>query len=354
MFMRFCGFFIWVVLVFQVNGAWALDTLTVDVGRVIFHPGENLRANVLVSVGKSNGSPVSGLEQKDFEIRENGGAAFSPVTVAPLIETEKKLVYMILMDVQAESPTSLTYMKKTVNRFLLDLGYRYPGLVMRYVDTPRFITEWGDSPKRMEEAVSAQKPDGGSPCMADGLIHGLRRLSDITAGKDGNFEQPVFILFTDGRDQGSLFSLEAAETMLLESGVSLFVIWYGPKRNAITSLAALAAKTAGGAYYASNPEELPQKIGLVTERLKNLYRVTYISNSINPHNQAYNLEVRVQAGDRIGIGAQGYITPPVTSKPAGRLLGGLLVGAIAFLLAGIVFLVKRTNKGNRETEKPVD
>ena len=155
-------------------------------------------------------------------------------------------------------------------------------------------------------------------------------------------ERRVIILLTEGRDEASMFSLEAAGTKLIESGASLFVIGYGLVNTPTMELLAdLAARTGGDAFFSSQPDDLENIFANVAERLKHQYVLTYIPKRIGLDGRHHRITVQVEQKDRHGQARLEFVSPGNDSDFP--LLPVLLIAVlISVSLIGVTLILRQS------------
>ena len=333
--------------VIAADRASAEDLLQVNLTRIAFVPGDPARVTAFVSVSGRSGSPITGLTGADFSLRENNRPFQGRIQASSFVVTDRTLCFVLVLDHGENPATSLTFVRRGVKAFVTELGYRYPGAVVSYTGQPEIIAPPGRDARRLESVVRNLIPVPDRPVLYDGILTGLQALEDCTGQKEPPPDKKALILLSDGRDEGSMFSMEAAEARLRETGTSLYHVGYGTSGTlAMECLAMAALRTGGGSFFASTPEELVPLMLRIAGLLKNQYVLTYNSDLIGPTGEAYRLGVKVKADQGQGIDEMEFITPAVETN---RSFAFTWWPVPAVLLCALVFFLLRWKRGGGHT-----
>ena len=288
----------------------ATDRLEVRVDRLTYHKRERPWVSAFVTVTDRAGRPVRDLDGRHFRLWEDGRPFKGRPVVEAFVRTDRMLAYALLVDHGEETSTSLTLVRQGVEAFIDRLGFRYPGAVVSYADYARVIAGPTGDPASLVLAVLALEPVVGRPRIYDGLLLGLQTLNAMEPDKAPTLDRWVLVLLTDGRDQGSLFAAEAAESGLIEAETALFVIGYGDESQPnLERLAGLARRSGGGYCFAGNPDDIRPCLLAAAERLLNQYVVSFPADHLKADGQTHRLRVRVTDSDQSGRDDFEFISP---------------------------------------------
>ena len=279
--------------------AWAEGGLQVNLDRVTFTPGPTTWANLFVSVADDRGRAVKLLRSSNFLLYEDGHPFLYEMEVRPFVVTDRQAAYVVLIDQSEDLATSLTLVREAVTGFLEDLGFRHQGAVGALAGRARLLAGPGRDLTELTAAAAELRPEAGGPLLYDGLFLGINTLAegtdDSSGGPAGAVDQKVLVVLTEGRDEGSLFGLDAAAAALREEGVNLFVVGYGDRESpGLVSLGRVARESGGGLYFAAEPDELPVMLDRVSDRINNKYVITYQPDLIRLDGQSHRLGLLVK------------------------------------------------------------
>ncbi|MFH1134560.1 MAG: VWA domain-containing protein [Pseudomonadota bacterium] len=305
--------------------------------------------HVFTDVVDSSGKAVIGLTEKNFQIRVGGGEPVKePFRVMPFAASEKDLSYVILLDRSRDLAASLTLIKKGAACFLNNIGFRYKGALMVYTDEPAVLTGPTSNHSRLLQALNEITPGPGQVRLFDGLLAGTTILEKTAAGEDSPVFRQALVLLTEGLDQGSQFSMDAAKAKILETGASLFVLGYGEGQGEIWRELKWLAEKSGGAFFNTGPEEFEANLAAVADRLRFQYVVTCPVDHEDWPASAARINVAVGTGGRRGEGTVEFTAPFFPRHefsfgerhlmPGLFLLGAVVLVAVALAIRGSVRL----------------
>lgn len=326
------------------GGAWADDNqgLEVRLSRVTFEMKNPPAVNLFVSVVEGDRA-CRGLGPANFHITENGRPFQGDVLVTPFVLTERDLVYAILIERGEDIGTSLSMVKKATIKFIEEMGFRYKGSIVSYSGEPSVLKG------RLADVAAGIKPGGGQARLVDGLVAGLDILKQIQE-KSPAPDQKAIILFTEGKDHGGLFSWEAAIDGIMETNCRLFVIGYGAGREKMLAKAARAARESGGHYFhVSNPDEMPDVLLAVSDMLKQVYVLSYTSDSIALDGKVHSIKIVVSGKQGRGRSELDVITPVL--KGADNRLYWVLGTAGVLLILLFALFIRFTGKTSSDNSK---
>lgn len=315
----------------------------VNVDRITFSAQDPVQVNVFATVSDRNGSIISDLAPENIHLIQDDLSVTGTVKARPFVVTDRELAFVVLVDHRDDMAASLTHVRQGVEGFLEEMGVRYQGAVISYTNHPRLIAGPSRGANSLIPKLVTLEPVSGRPYLYEGLLLGIQTLSSLSAGKSPAPDRLAIILLTEGLDQGSLFSPEAVEGKLLEAGITLFTIGYGPGGDRImTDLSEAARRTGGRSYRAAGSEEIKPLLLTIAERLKNQYVITYSSDQIGLDGRPHTLEVEIWRHGQRGRGGLEFISP---QKNGNRHIGPLIMASGGFVLALLIWLGFRIRRG---------
>jgi VWFA-related protein len=257
--------------------------------------------NVLCSVRDRQGAYVKGLNQDDFEIREDGKR--QPVTHFAR-EVETPMTVALLLDVSGSVAGILGTEKSAGRRFfdeVLRTGDK--ALLAGFADR---IVVWQDltaSKLLLHEALERAGPyalPAGNPEIrarggtllydAVGLV-AEQKLKPLPGRK-------TMILITDGEDNGSVANIGKAVQAAQESDAVIYGIHYvdeghsGSRRDGFGALEKLSNPTGGRAFHVTSKHPLAEAFADIAEEMRNQYGLGFRPSTAN-EGAFHRLEVRI-------------------------------------------------------------
>lgn len=252
--------------------------------------------NVSFSVRDSAGKFVENLKQDDFEIFEDGAAqkiAFFAKS------TDVALSLALVVDLSGSQAAFVKAHQKDLGIFLdrvlmpLDRA-----LLVAFVNSPRLVTEFSGSGKRLVEALEGYQGVRGSPvypllgpleirvggsAFYDGVYHTINQmLAPVDRGRK------ALIVFSDGEDNASAHHMMDTIEIAQAHNVPLYCVRYTELRNGRAnsrnkygmSVMERMAKETGGADFNAAERGLAENFRQIGEQLRSSYEVAY--HSTNP------------------------------------------------------------------------
>ena len=262
-----------------------------------------------VVVTDTRGRFVRGLTQNDFLIMEEG----TPQELAFFTSEGTPVTVMVLLDSSASVRANLKEVQNAANQFINRLPRgdvaRIGFFHNRVVFGPRFTDD-------MDEHIAMinQMRPQRSTHLYDALLASLEELSTVQ-------DRKALLLFTDGDDEGSQASMEAALEAVRRSLVSVYAVgllgWSAADGMSINEglLTQVAEYTGGRAFFPTNEKEMRTAFDTVAEELHRQYRMAYFPPTGEGVDGWRNIEVRMTSRENLVVRTRlGYYRAPETAQ----------------------------------------
>jgi len=325
----------WIMACFSpADDLWAgrgVQPIKVVIQRLTFNTSYPGSAYLYLDVTRMDGSTVPGLKSDNFELTIDGRYAVVIDHIVPFAGSDRDLAYVLLVDNNEALATSLTMIRQGAWDFLQAMGFRYWGTVVTYANRPGMLVRPTRDARYLAELVAGLEPVEHAPQLADGLLLAVEVLTKTVAEHHLDRSRTAVILFTEGRDEGSRFSLQAASSKVVESGTQFFLIGYGQTgASSIAVLRELAERTGGRWYYLPNPDDIPAAMLKVADILKNQYIIGF-NHERFADGAEHSVEIAVSGYGYKGNTSLRFIGPRLKQFPPGWPLY-LGCGAFLFLV----------------------
>ncbi len=242
---------------------------------------------VPVTVRDAKGKLLDGLTKEDFTLLEDG----QPQTIRRLsVDRDRALTVGLLIDTSGSQKEYIAKERAAANEFLT--------LMLTRPDDQAFLVRF-DNAITMMQKPTAQKeelktalthledkherrlsPPGGT-LLYDALDLTCEKVTREVEGRN------AVIVLTDGRDNGSVLTLDAAVQAAQVSNTVIYSIlytdeqpgWLAPKEPGVLSgkdvLQRLANETGGHMYQVSRSEGLDKIFGAIAEEMRMQYVLSY-------------------------------------------------------------------------------
>jgi Mg-chelatase subunit ChlD len=216
-----------------------------------------------------------------------------------------------------------------------------------FADDDLTLSSFDDPGEKFKEVVRDLKTKGNKTLLYDALKKALdNELKNRS--KDDHRTRKIFVVISDGKDEGSKIELEKLMEDSKHSGVPIYTVFRGrtePPFRAV--LNALATKAGGDYFFARN-------VGQLASRLEEIYRLETKSRLVRftyqkdiPERMTRNAEIEFRRANAAPLKAQFPGAIPLASRPL-HLTPWLFGLLLIMLLSGVAVWVWRRS---REKEK---
>lgn len=265
--------------------------------------GEHPTLRALVTVTDENGIPMRGLDQKAFELNEDGLGSFAPDKVEVIANQKAAVSVMILVDLSGSMRGApLQKAKEAIGRFLeallnepndpdraafIGFGQKVTLTSDTFGDGQREVDFTNDMGKLLNviNFVDVDSGTGGTP-----LYDAIFRAVKLTAQQPG---RRAILVMTDGKDQGSTLTDSDPIGEANRQRIPIFPIGLSTGRLDVQYLQRVAVRTGGQFQSAPAPEQLTQLLQNVLAELKVQYVLTFSSRIPKLDGQPHTLSVQV-------------------------------------------------------------
>jgi Ca-activated chloride channel homolog len=245
----------------------------------------------------ARGQFVRGLTRQDFEVFEDG----VPQRIATLASEDAPLDLVLAIDISGSMEHALEEVKVAVTQLLSKLRPGDAATLVAFNDTT-FIVAERETDQRAREAAVELLASWGGTALYDATVRALGRVTR-ERGRKG------VILFSDGDDQHSLTSREAAMARVQASEAMLYTVGFGagatlPRLR--RSLEEYARSTGGRAFFPRDATQLDAVFDEIVEELGNQYMLTYSPKNLEQDGRWRDIKVQVRKGKYDVRARQGY------------------------------------------------
>jgi len=243
---------------------------------------------VLVPVIVTDGGQfVRGLKQQDFEVFEDGVRQ----PIASFVNEDAKLDLVLAVDVSGSMEAALEGVKAAVKQLLAKLRAGDAATLVGFNDTVFIAAERETDPRVREEAVNLLSSWGGT-ALYDATVRTLNMVSRAW-GRKG------VVIFSDGDDQNSMTTREAALARVEASDAMLYTVGFGSGATVPAlrrSLEEYARATGGRAFFPRGAGELDGVFDHIVAELAHQYVLSYASTNPKNDGRWRNIKVQVRRG----------------------------------------------------------
>lgn len=253
--------------------------------------------NVIVTDAKDKF--VSGLQQKDFTVFEDGvqqDVSFFAAANVPLD-------LAILLDTSSSMSDKMTTVQEAAIGFASHLHEDDRISVIGINDSARTLHPLDGDIKGACEAIRRTTAGGGT-ALYNALYTTIRQMQKVHAS-DGDIRRQAIAVLTDGDDTTSLVTFDDVLALAKQAGIAIYAIAlrspYPPLAlttqkyfaEAEFAMKSLALETGARAFFPTNISQLAGVYGMITDELSNQYAIGYTSNNPKQDGSFRRVLVRV-------------------------------------------------------------
>jgi Ca-activated chloride channel homolog len=233
------------------------------------------------------GQFVRGLTQQDFDVFEDGVRQ----PIASFVNEAATLDLVLAVDVSGSMERALDEVKAAVKQFLSKLRAGDSATVVGFNDT-FFIAAEREKDRRVREDAVDLLTSWGGTALYDATVRTLDMVSRDW-GRKG------VIIFSDGDDQNSLTTRNAALARVQASDAMLYTVGFGSGATVPGlrgNLETYARATGGRAFFPRSAKELDAVFDHIVAELAHQYVLSYASTNMKPDGGWRNIKVQVRRG----------------------------------------------------------
>jgi VWFA-related protein len=253
---------------------------------------------VQVTVVVSDGERfVRGLQQRDFKVYDNDREQ----RITSFADEKLPLELVTAVDVSSSMKEALPSVKLAAKHFLAGLKPVDQVTVLAFNDNIATITRRATDQNARVQAIDRMAPWGGT-ALYDVTIRALDLLGRQTGRRS-------IVLFTDGDDQSSYATLEAAIARTEGSDATIYAIGQGRavKSPVLQDLLRRLASISGGRAFFTNDElKLDKVFEEILEDLRSQYVISYPAPGNQRDGSWHRIRVEVSGGKYHVRTRQGY------------------------------------------------
>jgi len=284
-------------------GAWAQATEVV-IGRVLTDRyAENGRVTMLVELRNLPGT----LDPNLIAVSEDG----RPVTgLEGRLLADSAVAQGIVLVVDSSGSMAgapIGAAKAAARGFVSQKRPEDQIALVAFSDSPRVLSGFTDDAAALTAEIDSIN-SGGNTAMYDAVVTG----AELFAGIDPSVRRTMIVL-TDGQDDGSAGTLDAAKAAVAAQGVRTFgVALESPEFNP-ADVADLAASTGGLFLSTPDPEQLAGLYGQISRELNNTLVLRFTGNRTEAGESTYTVSYGDVGSASTAVSVPGYV--PATTAP---------------------------------------
>ncbi|MDR1990842.1 MAG: VWA domain-containing protein [Acidobacteriaceae bacterium] len=265
--------------------------------------------NVTVTEG---GHYVTGLDQSDFEVYEDGVKQ----EVTFFNKTNLPIALSLLLDTSASMEARLPIAQEAASGFAHQLRSQDLAEVVDFNSRVIVLQSFTNKMADIEQAIHKTSA-AGSTSIYNAIYIALKDLKKVVATSVEDIHRQAIIVLSDGEDTSSLMPFEEVLDLAKRSETAIYAIGLRESNAAAAKgfkeaefvLRQLAQETGGRAFFPTQESELAGIYTQIAEELSNQYTIGYSSRNTKRDGAWRRVVVRVSKPNTTTRTKQGYFAP---------------------------------------------
>jgi len=233
---------------------------------------------VPVTVSDTENHPVTTLKKQDFEVYEEGKRQ----EIRYFSAEEAPLSIAILFDVSKSMSDKIDTERAALVEFFNNANPDDEYFAITFSDRPRLIANSTQSIDTLQGKLLAAEP-GGPTAMLDAINLAESKL------RTARYERKAIVIFTDGGDNASRYTLRETKSLVQESDVQVYAIglfetfFIGTMEERLGKkwLSQITDASGGRTITVDNRARLPEAAAQISREIRNQYILGYRPDNAN-------------------------------------------------------------------------
>jgi Ca-activated chloride channel family protein len=274
----------------------------------------------LIAIDRSNQS-VDDLQKEEVHVFENN----LPQNISSFSKADKAADYGIAIDTSGSVRPIFPTLLAAVGVFLENHKPDDQCFIERFISSDKIETvqEFTSDKATLLKPLSSLYIEDGQSAVIDAIYVAVQYIAHRPSSPH---RRRALILFTDGEDRASYYSMDQLLQLLRSTDVQLFVIGLvgeldteaglfrqSPRQRSIDLLNTIVRETGGRIFFPGKKKKLSEALGEIFHDLHTQYEISYQSTDTSTDNfHAVRLEVESPSRQKLtAITRPGYfLTPP--------------------------------------------
>jgi Ca-activated chloride channel family protein len=240
------------------------------------HPGSIIRVDVnMVLVPVTITDPlnrlVTGLEQSDFELFENGARQ----KIASFACEDAPVSIGIIFDLSGSMSSKLNRARSSILQFIRTANPLDEFFVIGFNDRPELMEDFTSSPEQIEERLANVRAEHRT-ALLDAIYYGIAKMNDA------HHQRKALLVVSDGGDNRSRYTEGQVRSQVREADVEIYSIGvFDPyaatpeERGGPQLLDDLSQMTGGRLFRVDDLDEMGDIAEKISTELRNQYMIGY-------------------------------------------------------------------------------
>ena len=257
---------------------------------------------------------VTGLEQEDFEVFEDGARQ----NITFFSKVQQPIALAILLDTSNSMEDKLATAQEAATGFVRRMKKDDVSEVIDFNSRVLIPQPFTNDVSALERAIR-QTSVNGSTSLYNAIYVSLRGLKDERAKSAEEIRRQAIVVLSDGDDTSSVIEYEDVLDLAKRSETAIYAIGLrqqetgrGKFKEAEFVLRQLSQETGGRVFFPTNIAELPKIYEQISEELASQYSIAYSSKNPMRNGAWRRIDVRITKPGLTARARRGYYGPTAT------------------------------------------
>jgi Ca-activated chloride channel family protein len=232
---------------------------------------------------------VTGLEQEDFQLFENGSAQ----KIHSFACEDAPVSIGIIFDLSGSMNTKLIRARESILQFIKTANPEDEFFVIGFNDRPELIEEFTSSVEEIQARLATVR-SGHRTALLDAVYYGLTKM------REAHHERKALLVISDGGDNRSRYTEGELRAQLRESDVGIYAIGifdpYAPtseERSGPQLLSEISEETGGRLFRVDDIDAMSDIAQKISTELRNQYVIGYRPKDLTRDGKWRKVKVKV-------------------------------------------------------------
>jgi Ca-activated chloride channel homolog len=277
-----------------------------------FHAGvELVSLNVTVTDGTKDGKYITGLEEGDFDVFEDGVKQ----SISFFSRVQQPIALAILLDTSNSMEEKLATAQEAAIGFVRRMRKDDAMEVIDFNSQVRIPQPFTSDPTALEKAIR-QTTVNGSTSLYNAIYVSLRELKKERAASAEEIRRQAIVVLSDGDDTSSLVEYDEVLNLAKRSETAIYAIGLRQAetgrphfKEAEFVLRQLSQETGGRVFFPTSVAELAKIYEQISEELASQYSIAYAPKNPMRNGAWRRIDVRMTKPGLTARTKRGYYAP---------------------------------------------
>ena len=249
----------------------------------------------------SAGQPLEALSASDVAASLGEWVA-EPINVVPFASVKQGVAYVFLVDISKSlSPELFGRLLRGIETWVNGMGPLDRAAIIAFGESSQLIVDFTADKQELLAGLSSLGPTDLETLLHQALSDALelsRRLDPELPGRR------ALVIFSDGKDEGSVFAAEDILDMLRDDPSPIYAIGYSrlrdpAERRTYLNLLQRFASNSGGAFFAAEETRFVEAYNSIWQKIQRVWVADFLCEDCRTNGSVYRLQVQITSGGQV-------------------------------------------------------